>query len=128
MNRPVIFGNQKYSPPNAANTEPPISTLWKWATTKYVSWAWKSIGGEATMTPVIPPIVNVYRSPIIHSIGTPSLIEPRHIVAIQLKILIPVGTAIRSDMIEKNGSCTQPVVNMWCAHTAIDRLAIAITA
>ena len=47
---------------------------------------------------------------------------------VQLKNLIPVGIAIRNDMSEKNGSSTAPVVNMWCAHTVIDRPAIPIVA
>ena len=46
----------------------------------------------------------------------------------QLKNFTPVGTAIRNVMNEKNGSSTAPVVNMWCAHTVIDRPAIAIVA
>ena len=46
----------------------------------------------------------------------------------QLKNFTPVGTAIRYVMNEKNGSSTAPVVNMWCAHTVIDRPAIAIVA
>jgi hypothetical protein len=29
---------------------------------------------------------------------------------------------------EKNGSSTAPAMNMWCAHTVIDRPAIAIVA
>ena len=33
-------------------------------------------------------------------------------VPIQLKNLMPVGTAISSDMAEKNGSSTAPVANM----------------
>ena len=45
-------------------------------------------------------------------------------VPIQLKNLIPVGTAIRYDSREKNGSSTTPVVNMWWAHTPVDRAAI----
>ena len=49
-------------------------------------------------------------------------------VPIQLKYFTPVGTAIRNVMNEKNGSSTAPVVNMWCAHTVIDRPAIAIVA
>ena len=53
---------------------------------------------------------------------------PRHIVPTQLKNLIPVGTAIRNVMNEKNGSSTAPVVNMWCAHTVIDRPAMASVA
>lgn len=44
--------------------------------------------------PVNPPIVNRKMNPHAHSIGTTCLyLEPR-IVANQLKILIPVGTAI----------------------------------
>ena len=53
---------------------------------------------------------------------------PRQIVPTQLKNFTPVGTAIRNVMNEKNGSSTAPVVNMWCAHTVIDRPAIAIVA
>jgi hypothetical protein len=33
-------------------------------------------------------------NPIVNNIGVSNLIEPPHKVAIQLKILIPVGTAI----------------------------------
>ena len=29
---------------------------------------------------------------------------------------------------EKNGSRTAPVANMWCAHTAVDRAAMAMVA
>ncbi len=49
-------------------------------------------------------------------------------VPTQLKNFTPVGTAIRNVMNEKNGSSTAPVVNMWCAHTVIDRPAIEIVA
>ncbi len=62
------------------------------------------------------------------SIGTGNRSRPPHIVPIQLKILIPVGTAISSDSSEKNGRLTHPVVNMWWAHTPIDRAAMATTA
>ena len=55
-------------------------------------------------------------------------IWPRHMVPAQLKNFTPVGTAIRNVMNEKNGSSTAPVVNMWCAHTVMDRPAIAIVA
>ena len=53
---------------------------------------------------------------------------PFHMVPTQLKNFTPVGTAIRNVMNEKNGSSTAPVVNMWCAHTVIDRPAIEIVA
>ena len=49
-------------------------------------------------------------------------------VPIQLKNLMPVGTAISIVMKEKNGSSTAPVANMWCAHTAIDSAAMASVA
>ncbi len=49
------------------------------------------------MTPVMPPSRNRYRNPIAHSIGVSKVRCPRHIVAIQLKNLIPVGTAMAND-------------------------------
>src|SRR5438874_2856891 len=63
-----------------------------------------------------------------HSMGVARRIDPRHIVPIQLKNLMPVGTAMRNDMNEKNGFSTAPVVNMWWAHTVIDSPAMAIDA
>ena len=48
----------------------------------------------ANTIPVKPPIVNKNINPIANNIGVLRCIEPSHIVAIQLKILIPVGTAI----------------------------------
>ena len=44
--------------------------------------------------PVKPPNVNKKIKPLAKSIGVFKRIEPPNIVAIQLKILIPVGTAI----------------------------------
>jgi hypothetical protein len=44
--------------------------------------------------PVKPPKVNKKMNPLAKSIGTVKTILPPNIVAIQLKILIPVGTAI----------------------------------
>jgi hypothetical protein len=45
--------------------------------------------------------------------------EPPHIVAIQLKILIPVGTAIIMVAAVKYAlvSTSKPTVYMWCAQT-----------
>jgi len=45
-------------------------------------------------TPVNPPTVNKNKNPATNNIGVSNLIDPPHIVANQLKILIPVGTAI----------------------------------
>src|SRR3954471_18945900 len=70
---------------------------------------WKSIGGEASSTPDSPPSRKVIRKPTEKSIGVSNVNWPFHIVPIQLKNLIPVGTAIRNVMNEKNGSSTAPV-------------------
>ena len=48
----------------------------------------------ASTTPVNPPIVNNAINPNTNNIGVVNLIEPPYAVANQLKILIPVGTAI----------------------------------
>ena len=50
----------------------------------------------------------------------------RHIVAIQLNTFTPVGTAISIVAYMKNSwpVTGMPVVNMWCAQTMNDRIAI----
>jgi len=48
----------------------------------------------ARTIPVKPPIVNKKIKPIANNIGVLKDKEPSHIVANQLNILIPVGTAI----------------------------------
>lgn len=48
----------------------------------------------ARTIPVSPPIVNRNKNPITKHIGVVNLILPPYIVASQLKIFIPVGTAI----------------------------------
>ena len=48
----------------------------------------------ANTIPVNPPKVNKNINPTAHNIGVVKLILPPYIVAIQLKIFIPVGTAI----------------------------------
>ena len=88
----------------------------------------KSTGGEARKIPVTPPNKKTTRKPIANSIGVSKVSLPRHIVPIQLKNLMPVGTAMRYDIRLKNGSSTTPVVNMWCAHTVVDSAPMAIVA
>ena len=48
----------------------------------------------ARITPVTPPSVNKKIKPRANNIGVVKVIEPPHIVAIQLNILTPVGTAM----------------------------------
>jgi hypothetical protein len=64
-------------------------------------------------------MVNIAMNPIQKSIGTRNCSLPPAIVAIQLKILTPVGMAI--DIVETANAALaagpRPVVNMWWAHT-----------
>jgi len=48
----------------------------------------------ANTIPVNPPNVNKKINPTAHNMGVSNLILPPYIVAIQLNIFIPVGTAI----------------------------------
>ena len=62
-------------------------------------------------------------NPSAKSIGVSKLRFPRQVVASQLKIFTPVGTATPSDVIMKN-DCSQigsPTANMWCAQTSIEK-------
>jgi hypothetical protein len=58
--------------------------------------SWKAISNPALAKtiPVNPPTVNKKINPRANNIGVLKIIFPPHIVAIQLKTLIPVGTAI----------------------------------
>ena len=66
--------------------------------------------------------------PSAYSIGVSKWMFPRQVVASQLKILIPVGTAMIIDEIMKNASSPtgSPTANMWCAHTSIEKNAMPI--
>ena len=72
-----------------------------WATTKYVSCTWKSIGADASITPEMPPNRNVTRNPRVNFIAAENEMLPPHIVPIQLKNFTPVGIAINIDRPEK---------------------------
>ena len=52
---------------------------------------------------------------------------PRQSVASQLKIFIPVGTAmtIEASMNQMFRNVGIPTANMWCAHTSIEKKPIA---
>ena len=79
-----------------------------------------SIGIIPSITPEIPPIVNVTMNPIANSIEVDFRCSTElNIVPIQLKILIPVGTAISSVVIiiGTRSHSNIPATNMWCAQT-----------
>jgi hypothetical protein len=65
--------------------------------------------------PVNPPNVNRKMKPFANNIGVFIIIRPPNIVAIQLKILIPVGTAIIIVALVKYArvSTSNPTVNIW---------------
>jgi hypothetical protein len=56
----------------------------------------------------------MHRKPIQNSIGVSKLSDPRHMVAIQLKIFTPVGTAISIVAYIKNNcpAAGMPTVNI----------------
>ena len=66
--------------------------------------------------PVKPPKVNKKMKPLANNIGVFKTIRPPNIVAIQLKILIPVGTAtnIVVSIVTNLSEGDIPEVNMWC--------------
>src|SRR5205085_8313630 len=73
----------------------------------------------ASTTPVTPPTVNMKMKPSAHIIGVSKESDPPHIVAIQEKILMPVGTAITIVAAVKYilVFTSMPTVNMWWAQT-----------
>ncbi len=77
--------------------------------------------------PESPPIVNIAMKPTAQSMGVVKWIFPFHNVASQEKILIPVGTAIRSvvTIIGTRSQGAIPATNMWCAQTEKPRIRIA---
>ena len=74
-----------------------------------------SAGATECITPDRPPIVNIDTSEIENIIGTVKVILPPHIVAIQFKILTPVGTAMNMVVAENAATLTgpSPDTNMW---------------
>jgi len=96
-----------------------------------VSWSTISIEELAKITPVNPPTVNKKKTnPNDHSIGESFEMWAPIIVAIHLKILIPVGIAIIIVAAVKYArvSMSIPIVNMWWAHTINPKNPMAIIA
>ena len=91
---------------------------------------WISTGVSDNTKPVKPPRVNRNKKPRQNNIGVSSVMEPRHIVANQLKILAAVGTAISivANMKYNCPAIGKPVVYMWCAQTMNERIAMEAVA
>ena len=60
-----------------------------------------SKGIEASMTPLMPPMTNIDRKPSANSIAVRKCSLPPQSVPSQLKILMPVGTAMIIEVIMK---------------------------
>src|SRR4029077_9252390 len=107
-----------------------MMTLWKWATRNRLLCSWKSAGGTAIRTPVIPPMTNVTMKPMDHRTGTVKRTRPPYIVNSQLKTLTPVGTAMTIVMTPKKPLtlALAPIVKKWCSQTKKERTQIAIVA
>ena len=75
-------------------------------------------------------MVNSTTNASANNIGVSKVMDPRNMVATQLKTFTPVGTAINMVANIKNTSPTSgiPTVNMWCAHTINESSAIEATA
>ena len=86
-----------------------------------------SSGIIASITPEMPPSVNIVRKPSANSIGVSRCSTPRHSVASQEKILMPVGTAMIAvvTIIGTRIHGCMPETNMWCAQTVKPSTTIA---
>src|ERR1700679_201134 len=87
--------------------------------TKYELCSCQFQGAVESMIPVRPANRNCTRKAVQKSIGVAKRILPPHMVASQLKILIPVGTPTSPVERTKKAFCAEvmPTVNMWCAQT-----------
>ncbi len=101
-----------------------------WATTKYESWAWRSNGTAATMTPVIPPMTKMTRKPTTKKSGVFHSARPAQMVASQPTNCTPAGIAISMLAAAKKlrTSGGSPTANMWWAHNPKDRNPMATSA
>src|SRR5258706_7013151 len=97
---------------------------------KYVSVCWRSAGGDACITPEMPPMVKRPTSPIANFMAVENWMEPPHMVKIQLKIFTPVGMAMSSVVTPNTLSpmAPMPTANMWCAQTPKTRNAMSMVA
>jgi hypothetical protein len=71
-------------------------------------------------------MVKTKMNPTANSMGVSNVMEPFHMVAIQLNTFTPVGTEISMVAYMKNNwpVTGMPVVYMWCAQTMNDKIAI----
>ena len=89
-----------------------------------------SIDKFARAAPVRPPIMNRNTSPSAHKQAALYVVRVPYIFASNLKILIPVGTAMIIVAFVKHArvSTSIPTVNMWCARTTYPTNPVAVMA
>src|SRR6185503_5263848 len=119
MNRPNIFGNQKYSAANIPKIDATPITRWKCAGTMYVSCIGRSSELCPRINPVIPPATKSETNPIANNIAVVKRMRAPHNVPSQLKVLTADGTPIESvnteNAIAEYG--LMPLMNMWWPQT-----------
>ena len=86
-------------------------------------------GTEATMTPVMPPMMKMKKKPSTNKSGGERRGRPSQSVAIQQKICTPFGIAISMlEAVKKLApSCGRSVVNMWWTQSPNARKPTAIS-
>src|SRR3954463_7372557 len=86
---------------------------------EYVSVCCVSAGATEWVTPERPPMVNIVMRPQQNSSGVSNFNLPPHMVAVQLRIFTPVGTAMNIVVRENTVTDIGPIpeTNMWWAHT-----------
>ena len=79
---------------------------------------------------MMPPMMKIAMKPIVNHSAVVITSDPRHSVAIQLKIFTPVGTPIKNELSMKKPSTTigSGEANMWWAQTSVARNAITAVA
>ena len=84
-----------------------------------MSVCWVSAGATEWVTPDNPPMVNMATVATANFMATVNRSRPPHMVASQLRIFTPVGTAM--NMVDSEKAATEmgpmPDTNMWWAHT-----------
>jgi hypothetical protein len=71
--------------------------------------SWKSAGGTASSTPVMPPITKVIMKATVHIMGSSKRMRPLYMVNSQLKIFAPVGMEMIIVVMPKNELTLAPL-------------------
>src|ERR1017187_356463 len=81
--------------------------MWKWPTTKQVSWKYRSSAGWPRKIPLSPPVTNSDTKPRANIMAVVKRILPPHKVPIQLNVLMADGTPMA--MVSTENAIADPV-------------------